>query len=130
MSKTTILANGQITPTDALRVELQEPDEFPATILIVWPQAPSESIREGSVQLRMRSHASWLRPPQSWQRSGHSSLNTKVSVPTGSSRRATVISLTSATAGAATASPTASVATTSTPTYRRPRGARSMFPPR
>jgi hypothetical protein len=41
MSKTTILANGQITPTDALRVELQEPDEFPATILIVWPQAPS-----------------------------------------------------------------------------------------
>jgi hypothetical protein len=35
------LANGQITPTGALRVELQEPDEFPATILIVWPQAPS-----------------------------------------------------------------------------------------
>jgi hypothetical protein len=41
MSKTTILANGQITPTDALPVELREPDEFPATILIVWPQAPS-----------------------------------------------------------------------------------------
>jgi hypothetical protein len=41
MSKTTILANGRITPTDALRVELQEPDEFRATILIVWPQAPS-----------------------------------------------------------------------------------------
>jgi hypothetical protein len=41
MSKTTILANGKITPTDALRVELQEPDEFPATILIIWPHAPS-----------------------------------------------------------------------------------------
>jgi len=41
MSKTTILASGQITTTDALRVELQEPEEFPATILIVWPQAPS-----------------------------------------------------------------------------------------
>jgi hypothetical protein len=41
MSKTTILASGQITPADALRVELQEPDEFPATILIIWPEAPS-----------------------------------------------------------------------------------------
>ena len=41
MSKTTRLANGQITPPDALRVELREPDEFPATILIIWPQAPS-----------------------------------------------------------------------------------------
>jgi hypothetical protein len=41
VSKTTILANGQITPTDALRVELQEPERFPATILIIWPQAPS-----------------------------------------------------------------------------------------
>jgi hypothetical protein len=41
MSKTTTLASGQITTTDALRVELQEPDEFPATILIIWPQAPS-----------------------------------------------------------------------------------------
>jgi hypothetical protein len=41
MSKTTTLASGQITPADALRVELQEPDEFPATILIIWPEAPS-----------------------------------------------------------------------------------------
>ena len=41
MSKTTILASGQITPTDALQVELREPDQFPATILIIWPQAPS-----------------------------------------------------------------------------------------
>jgi hypothetical protein len=41
MSKTTILARGQITATDALRVELREPDEFPATILIIWPQMPS-----------------------------------------------------------------------------------------
>jgi len=29
MSKTTILASGQVTPTDALLVELREPDEFP-----------------------------------------------------------------------------------------------------
>jgi hypothetical protein len=41
MSKTTTLASGQITTTDALRVELREPDEFPASILITWPQAPS-----------------------------------------------------------------------------------------
>ena len=41
MSKTTTLASGQITPTDALLVELREPDEFPASILIIWPQAPS-----------------------------------------------------------------------------------------
>jgi hypothetical protein len=41
MSKTTTLASGQITTTDTLRVELREPDEFPATILITWPQAPS-----------------------------------------------------------------------------------------
>jgi hypothetical protein len=38
MSKTTTLGNGQITTTtDALRVELREPDEWPATIFIIWP---------------------------------------------------------------------------------------------
>lgn len=41
MSKTTILASGQVTHADALRVELREPDEFPASILIIWPAAPS-----------------------------------------------------------------------------------------
>jgi hypothetical protein len=41
MSKTTILASSQITSTDALLVELREPDEFPASVLITWPQAPS-----------------------------------------------------------------------------------------
>ena len=41
MSKTTILASGQITPTDTLLVELREAEEFPASILITWPQAPS-----------------------------------------------------------------------------------------
>jgi hypothetical protein len=41
MSKTTILASGQITPTDTLLVQLREPDEFPASVLIIWPQAPS-----------------------------------------------------------------------------------------
>jgi hypothetical protein len=28
-------------PTDMLLVELREPDELPATVLITWPQAPS-----------------------------------------------------------------------------------------
>jgi hypothetical protein len=41
MSKTTTLASGRITPTDAILVELREPDEHPASILISWPQAPS-----------------------------------------------------------------------------------------
>ena len=41
MSKTTTLASGQITPTDVLLVELREPEEFPASIMITWPQAPS-----------------------------------------------------------------------------------------
>jgi hypothetical protein len=41
MSKTTTLASGQITPTDTLLVELREPDELRALIVIIWPQAPS-----------------------------------------------------------------------------------------
>ena len=41
MSKTTILASGHITPTDTLLVELREPDEFSASVWIIWPQAPS-----------------------------------------------------------------------------------------
>jgi hypothetical protein len=41
MSKTTTLASGQITTTDPLHLELREPEEFPATIFIIWPQASS-----------------------------------------------------------------------------------------
>ena len=41
MSKTTILAIGNVTPTEMLLVELREPDELPASIVITWPQAPS-----------------------------------------------------------------------------------------
>jgi hypothetical protein len=41
MSKTTTLASGQITTTDALHVELRDPDEFRATIFIIWPQVSS-----------------------------------------------------------------------------------------
>jgi hypothetical protein len=41
MSKTTTLASGKVTPTDKLLVELLEPEEFPASILITWPQTPS-----------------------------------------------------------------------------------------
>jgi hypothetical protein len=41
MSKTTTLASGHVTPTDTLLVELREQDEFPATILIIWPQVPT-----------------------------------------------------------------------------------------
>jgi hypothetical protein len=35
------LASGKVTPTDTLLVELREPDEVPATVLITWPQEPS-----------------------------------------------------------------------------------------
>jgi len=41
MSKTTTLSSGQITPSDTLLVQLRDPDEFPASVLIIWPQAPS-----------------------------------------------------------------------------------------
>jgi hypothetical protein len=41
MSKTATLASGQISPTNKLLVELREPEELPASILITWPQAPS-----------------------------------------------------------------------------------------
>jgi hypothetical protein len=39
MSKTTTLASDH--PHKTLRVELREPDEYPASILINWPQAAS-----------------------------------------------------------------------------------------
>jgi hypothetical protein len=35
------LANGKVTPTDKILVELVEPEDFPASIVITWPQAPS-----------------------------------------------------------------------------------------
>ena len=41
MSKTTTLANGKVTLTDRILVELVEPEDFPASIVITWPQAPS-----------------------------------------------------------------------------------------
>jgi hypothetical protein len=56
MSKTTILARGRITPTDTLIVELREPDESPASILIIWPQAPFVINPRRSAQRRTPSH--------------------------------------------------------------------------
>jgi hypothetical protein len=43
MHKTTDLANGNITPTDRLIVELVEPDlpELPAVVAINWPPKPT-----------------------------------------------------------------------------------------
>src|SRR4029453_5606093 len=41
MGKTATLAGGQISPTNKLLVDLGEPEELPASILITWPQAPS-----------------------------------------------------------------------------------------
>jgi hypothetical protein len=41
MSKTTTLADGDVTAADRLSVELVQPIDLPATILIRWPGAPS-----------------------------------------------------------------------------------------
>ena len=41
MSKTTTLADGAITAADRLVIELVQPIDLPATILIRWPLAPS-----------------------------------------------------------------------------------------
>jgi hypothetical protein len=58
MSKTATLASGQISPTNKLLVELREPEELPASILITWPQAPSviDPRRFGST-----AHDGWWR---------------------------------------------------------------------
>jgi hypothetical protein len=37
VSKITTLASGQITPSDALAVELVETDETPSAVIIRWP---------------------------------------------------------------------------------------------
>jgi hypothetical protein len=41
MSKSTILAAGQITKTDRLSVELHQPADTPAVVLLRWPVTPS-----------------------------------------------------------------------------------------
>jgi hypothetical protein len=41
MSKVTPLASGQITKADALRVELHQPPDTPAFVLLRWPEHPS-----------------------------------------------------------------------------------------
>jgi hypothetical protein len=41
MSKSTTLAAGQITKADQLAVELHQPSDTPAVVLLRWPQAPS-----------------------------------------------------------------------------------------
>jgi hypothetical protein len=41
MNKSTILADGKITKADTLRVELHQPVDHPAIILLRWPEAPS-----------------------------------------------------------------------------------------
>ena len=69
MSKTTTLASGKVTPTDKLLVELLEPEEFPASIVITWPQAPS------AVDPRKFDATSWLRPSRSWRTSAPTTPN-------------------------------------------------------
>ena len=75
MSKTTILASGQISPTDTIFVEPREPDEFPTSVFITGLKQRQWSIRGGSVQLRTRSRASLLRPSQRWRRIEHMGLS-------------------------------------------------------
>jgi hypothetical protein len=41
MSKITVLAEGQITPSDAIVVVLVEPADMPNSIVIHWPIAPT-----------------------------------------------------------------------------------------
>ena len=41
MSKITVLAEGQITLSDAIVVVLVEPADMPSTVVIHWPAAPT-----------------------------------------------------------------------------------------
>jgi hypothetical protein len=41
MSKITVLAEGQISPSDAIVVVLVEPADMPNSIVIHWPIAPT-----------------------------------------------------------------------------------------
>jgi len=41
MSKSTILAEGEITRNDRLVIELSESIETPAAVLLIWPPPPS-----------------------------------------------------------------------------------------
>jgi hypothetical protein len=41
MSEITELASGQITATDQLTIELIEPNETPAVIIVRWPAKPT-----------------------------------------------------------------------------------------
>jgi hypothetical protein len=51
------LATGQITVTDTPLVERREPEDFPASILITWPQMPSmiDPRRFGATAKRRRT---------------------------------------------------------------------------
>jgi hypothetical protein len=41
MSQITELASGQITPSEAITVELVEADETPAVVIVKWPAKPT-----------------------------------------------------------------------------------------
>jgi hypothetical protein len=41
MSNVTELATGQLTPTEAVTVELVETDETPAVVIVRWPSKPT-----------------------------------------------------------------------------------------
>jgi hypothetical protein len=42
MSKITVLAEGQITNSDAIVIVLSEPDDIPASVIIHWPSKPTD----------------------------------------------------------------------------------------
>jgi hypothetical protein len=50
MSKITVLAEGQITPSDAIVVVLVEAADMANSIVIHWPAAPS--VRPGTLLIR------------------------------------------------------------------------------
>ena len=74
MSQVTVLAEGQITPSNAVVVELVEADETPAAVIIRWPAKPTVLHPRRFLTPRLSSRACSPKPtrrsPQSKQAGG------------------------------------------------------------
>lgn len=80
------LASGQITPGDAIIVELVRASETPEAILVHWPSAPSVvTPARLTVTPLTRSSEFWPRPVRGWPRSGRQSC------PDAADRRLTTV---------------------------------------
>jgi hypothetical protein len=58
----TELARGTINQSDELLIELRQPDNMPATVVIVWPPAPSVASPAAFPPPLARSRLSWRAP--------------------------------------------------------------------